>query len=99
MQQAKKNPFQPGTLMFLLVLLMQLILTPSATQAQNCFANSGCQDYTNYGINSTTAATLEYDNIVTGAGQTIARDANGPCSCAPPAPCPVWAQYKAPGRR
>ncbi|MGE9310121.1 hypothetical protein ACLOAU_00625 [Niabella sp. CJ426] len=77
MQKTKNKYFIPVAAVYALIMLIQLALMPASAQAQNCFANSGCQDYTNYGINSTTAATLEYDNIVTGAGQTIARNAKG----------------------
>ncbi|MCH5720376.1 hypothetical protein [Niabella hibiscisoli] len=67
----------PVSLAFLLTLFLQLLVAPAGIHAQNCFSSQGCADYSNYGINSTVAATLEYDNIVTGAGQTIARDVNG----------------------
>lgn len=77
MQKTKRTHLPQGALVLLLALLMQMALLPVMGLAQSCFSSQGCSDYSNYGTNSTVAATLEYDNIVTGAEQTIARAANG----------------------
>lgn len=77
MQTTKKTHPMQAILVLFFAVLMQMALLPVTGLAQNCFSSQGCSDYSNYGTNSTVAATLEYDNIVTGAGQTIARAANG----------------------
>lgn len=77
MQKAEMmRPVQRALVLFFII-AMQLALVPVTITAQTCFSGQGCSNYSNYGINSTTAATLEYDNIVTGSEQTIARDASG----------------------
>lgn len=43
----------------------------------NCYSSSGCSDYRNFGYNSTTAATLEYDNYVSAFHSTVVRDIDG----------------------
>jgi alpha-tubulin suppressor-like RCC1 family protein len=48
-----------------------------ATHAQFCYDLSGCSDYSNYGYNSTSASTLEYDNFVSGYHGTVVRDIDG----------------------
>lgn len=77
MQRSEMTSPMQRVLLLLLITAIQLVLVPVTATAQTCFSSQGCADYSNYGINSTVAATLEYDNIVTGAHQTIARDANG----------------------
>jgi len=44
---------------------------------QACYGAGGCQDFANFGFNSTTAATLEYDNYVSGFHSTVVRDLDG----------------------
>lgn len=61
------------------LLLLTLISVWSAnfSYGQACYGTSGCQDYSNFGINSSSAATLEYDNFVSGFHQSVVRDASG----------------------
>ncbi|SDC84389.1 hypothetical protein [Niabella drilacis] len=70
----------PSLYACLLALLMQL-----NAGAQNCYTNQGCQDYSNFGFNSSTAATLEYDNFVSSFHSTIVRDIDGNFK--------IWGQY------
>jgi hypothetical protein len=62
-------------------LLMLVILSISIgiqrSHAQTCYTLQGCSDYSNFGYNSTTAATLEYDNYVSGFHSTAVRDIDG----------------------
>gem|GEM_PF-852268 len=50
---------------------------PSDSRAQDCYSSSGCSDYSNFGINATTAGTLEYDNYVSAFHSTVVRDIDG----------------------
>lgn len=45
--------------------------------AQDCYSSGGCSDYSNFGYNATTAATLEYDNYVSAFHSTVVRDLDG----------------------
>lgn len=45
--------------------------------AQNCYSNQGCQDYSNFGIYSSSAGTLEYDNFISSFHSTFVREIDG----------------------
>lgn len=45
--------------------------------AQTCYSTSGCQNYSNFGYNSDSANTLEYDNYISAFHSTIVRDLDG----------------------
>lgn len=59
--------------------LLLLALAPVQGYAQNCGFVQGCSgtDYTNFGFNSTTAATLEYDNFISSFHATTVRNDEG----------------------
>lgn len=68
------------TTRFLKPLLLTMIISLwSATYSygQACYGAGGCQDFSNFGFNSSTAATLEYDNYVSAFHQTVVRDLDG----------------------
>lgn len=44
---------------------------------QACYGAGGCQDFANFGFNSSTAGTLEYDNYVSAFHSTVVRDLDG----------------------
>jgi len=53
-------------------------MSPNSTTAQgNCYSTSGCANYSNFGYNATTAATLEYDNYISTFHATGVRDIDG----------------------
>ncbi|SEJ74340.1 Por secretion system C-terminal sorting domain-containing protein [Dyadobacter sp. SG02] len=59
-------------------LLMVIIGGNTRVFAQGgCYGMSGCQDYSNFGYASTTAATLEYDNYVSAWHSSGVRDIDG----------------------
>src|SRR5690625_3078341 len=62
--------------LFLISIIMLSGLVTTHAQFQ-CYDLSGCQDYSNYGVRSTGAADLEYDNIISSWHSTIARDIDG----------------------
>src|SRR5690625_4664891 len=62
--------------LFLMSMIMLSGLVTTHAQFQ-CYDLSGCQDYSNYGVRSTSAADLEYDNIISSWHSTIARDIDG----------------------
>src|SRR5690625_1199141 len=62
--------------LFLMSMIMLSGLVTTHAQFQ-CYDLSGCQDYSNYGVRSTGAADLEYDNIISSWHSTIARDIDG----------------------
>lgn len=75
--RGKRNSFyKRAALPYLYTGLLALFLQLHAG-AQSCYTNQGCQDYSNFGIKSTTAATLEYDNFVSSFHSTIVRDIDG----------------------
>ncbi len=72
--------------MILLPYLMYLTFQPHLVNGQSqCYGLQGCSDYSNFGYNSTSAATLEYDNYVSAFHSTVVRDADGSLK--------VWGEY------
>ncbi|MCF3108991.1 hypothetical protein LL912_09400 [Niabella sp. CC-SYL272] len=61
----------------ILLLTFISIWSANSSYGQTCYSSSGCQDYSNFGINSSSAATLEYDNFVSAFHQSVVRDASG----------------------
>ncbi|WP_300602336.1 hypothetical protein [Niabella sp.] len=61
------------------IALLAFISIWSATYSygQACYGTSGCQDYSNFGVNSSVASNLEYDNFVSAFHQSVVRDASG----------------------
>lgn len=65
--------------------LMVSLWSINYSYGQACYGAGGCQDYANFGYNSTTAATLEYDNYVSGFHSTVVRDLDGSLK--------IWGEY------
>jgi alpha-tubulin suppressor-like RCC1 family protein len=60
-----------------LTLVVSLWAITQSYGQTNCYSSSGCSDYRNFGYNSTTAGTLEYDNYVSSFHSTVVRDIDG----------------------
>ncbi|MGE9310107.1 hypothetical protein ACLOAU_00555 [Niabella sp. CJ426] len=65
------------TLKAMVLTLIVSLWSVSYAYSQACYGAGGCQDFANFGFNSTTAATLEYDNYVSAFHQTVVRDLDG----------------------
>ncbi|MCF3112011.1 hypothetical protein LL912_24700 [Niabella sp. CC-SYL272] len=65
------------TIKVLVLTLVVSLWTITYSYGQACYGAGGCQDFANFGYNSTTAATLEYDNYVSGFHSTAVRDLDG----------------------
>ncbi|WP_118976761.1 SdrD B-like domain-containing protein [Taibaiella koreensis] len=61
---------------FVLAALFHAGMTMEVT-AQTCYTSNGCSDYSNFGYNSDSANTLEYDNYVSAFHSTVVRDLDG----------------------
>ncbi|MBO9594014.1 MAG: hypothetical protein J7599_13985 [Niabella sp.] len=65
------------TVKVLVLTLVVSLWTITYSYGQTCYGAGGCQDFANFGYNSSTAATLEYDNYVSGFHSTVVRDLDG----------------------
>ncbi|MGN7787084.1 hypothetical protein ACTJIJ_21300 [Niabella sp. 22666] len=65
------------TLKAMVLTLIVSLWAVSYSYGQACYGAGGCQDFANFGFNSTTAATLEYDNYVSSFHSTVVRDLDG----------------------
>lgn len=68
---------QPFTLILTFVVGGLAICANHSHAQGNCYTSQGCSDYSNFGFNSTTAGTLEYDNYVSAFHSTVVRDLDG----------------------
>lgn len=59
------------------VLMLLSLWFTSYSNGQTCYNMSGCQNYANFGYNSSGASDLEYDNYISGFHSTIVRDLDG----------------------
>lgn len=73
----KRSSFYRRMLLYSMYVCLLALFMQFNAGAQNCYNNQGCQDYSNFGISSSTAATLEYDNFVSSFHSTIVRDIDG----------------------
>ncbi|MGN7787089.1 SdrD B-like domain-containing protein [Niabella sp. 22666] len=78
-QAVLNRPLSPRVVTCLLISMIYLAGFTLNAQVCGFVSGQGCPgtDYSNYGINSTIAATLEYDNFVSGFHQTVVRESNG----------------------
>jgi len=59
------------------VILLGVVISHQSFGQGECYNSLGCSDYGNFGYNSTTAATLEYDNYVSSFHSSAVRDIDG----------------------
>lgn len=84
------NTRKPGLLILSLIILLSILNINSVEAQCGYAAGLGCPgtDYNNYGFNSNNnAASIEYDNNVTGYLQSVARTSSGDFM--------IWGQYAA----